>query len=244
LKVAIFIAHMKPSVQQADFGRLFGFSLLPSTDRCLSACCSRAHSKNQFQIRSGWSAFDPKRTFPSPQLSGYTNITPPAPQDEEQQVAEAGVREAEAELERAKQELGPQGNDNPQFREALAAVEKAKLDLLHTTVSAPSDGVITNLQLTEGEFVAIGQAALTFVLKIWQSTKAPYAVSAAFLAWRSTELTALAIYWFGVWLPLIWYPTIVQFSYTSSGWPQFTSSVESTGAFVVLGLGAISFSEP
>jgi multidrug resistance efflux pump len=79
------------------------------------------------------------------------------------QAAEAGVREAEAELERAKQELGPQGNDNPQFREALAAVEKAKLDLLHTTVSAPSDGVITNLQLTEGEFVAVGQAALTFI---------------------------------------------------------------------------------
>ena len=73
------------------------------------------------------------------------------------------MREAEAELERAKQELGPQGTDNPQFREALAAVEKAKLDLLHTTVSAPSDGVVTNLQLTVGEFVAVGQAALTFI---------------------------------------------------------------------------------
>jgi multidrug resistance efflux pump len=79
------------------------------------------------------------------------------------EVAEAGVREAEAELERAKQELGPAGNDNPQFREALAAVEEAKLDLLHTTVVAPSDGVITNLQLTEGEFVAVGQAAMTFI---------------------------------------------------------------------------------
>jgi multidrug resistance efflux pump len=79
------------------------------------------------------------------------------------QSAEAGVREAEAELERAKQELGPQGADNPQFREALAAVEKAKLDLVRTTVSAPSDGVITNLQLTDGEFVAVGQPALTFI---------------------------------------------------------------------------------
>jgi multidrug resistance efflux pump len=79
------------------------------------------------------------------------------------QTAEAGVREADAELERAKQELGPQGTDNPQFREALAAVEKAKLDLLRTTVLAPSDGVVTNLQLTVGQFVAIGQAALTFI---------------------------------------------------------------------------------
>ena len=79
------------------------------------------------------------------------------------EVAEAEVREAEAELERAKQELGPQGSDNPQFREALADVEKAKLDLLRTTVSAPSDGVVTNLQLADGEFVAVGQAALTFI---------------------------------------------------------------------------------
>ncbi len=83
--------------------------------------------------------------------------------NKEIEVAEAGVREAASEVERARQELGPQGTDNPQFREALAAVEQAKLDLLHSTVSAPSDGVITNLQLTEGEFVAVGQAALTFI---------------------------------------------------------------------------------
>ena len=49
-------------------------------------------------------------------------------------VAEASVREAASELERARQELGPQGTDNPQFREALAAVEQAKLE------SCPNDG--------------------------------------------------------------------------------------------------------
>jgi multidrug resistance efflux pump len=83
--------------------------------------------------------------------------------NKEIEVAEAQVREAESELERAKQELGPQGADNPQIREALAAVEKAKLDLLRTTVSAPTDGVVTNLQLTLGQFVGVGQAALTFI---------------------------------------------------------------------------------
>jgi multidrug resistance efflux pump len=82
---------------------------------------------------------------------------------QELQVAEANAREAESEVERARQELGPQGQDNPQFREALATVEQAKLDLVHTTVVAPSDGVITNLQLIDGEFVAVGQAALTFI---------------------------------------------------------------------------------
>lgn len=83
--------------------------------------------------------------------------------NKELDVSESQVREAESELERARQELGPQGNDNPQFREALAAAEQAKLDLVRTTVLAPSDGVITNLQLTNGEFVAAGEAALTFI---------------------------------------------------------------------------------
>jgi multidrug resistance efflux pump len=83
--------------------------------------------------------------------------------DKEIEVAEANVREAAAEVEKARQELGPQGNDNPQIREALAAIEQAKLDLIRTTVVAPSEGLVTNLQLSEGQFVSVGQAALTFI---------------------------------------------------------------------------------
>jgi multidrug resistance efflux pump len=79
------------------------------------------------------------------------------------EAAEASVREAEAEVARAKEELGPQGADNPELREAMAAAEKAKLDLVRTSVFAPSDGVVTNLQLTLGQFVGVGQAALTFI---------------------------------------------------------------------------------
>jgi multidrug resistance efflux pump len=81
----------------------------------------------------------------------------------EMEAAEASVREAEAELEKAKQQLGPQGSDNPELREALAAAEKAKLDLVRTALVAPSDGVVTNLQLTLGQFIGVGQAALTFI---------------------------------------------------------------------------------
>ena len=77
--------------------------------------------------------------------------------------AEASVREAEAELVKAKEQLGPQGADNPQLREVLAAAEKAKLDLVRTTLVAPSDGVVTNLQLSLGQFVGVGQAVLTFI---------------------------------------------------------------------------------
>jgi multidrug resistance efflux pump len=77
--------------------------------------------------------------------------------------AEATVREAEAELVKAKEQLGPQGADNPELREAVAALEKAKLDLVRTSVIAPTDGVVTNLQLTLGQFASVGQSVLTFI---------------------------------------------------------------------------------
>lgn len=78
-------------------------------------------------------------------------------------VSEATVTGAEADLAKAREQLGPQGNDNPQFKEALAALERARLNLLHTTILAPSDGVVTNLQLGVGQVVGTGQAALTFI---------------------------------------------------------------------------------
>jgi multidrug resistance efflux pump len=77
--------------------------------------------------------------------------------------SEAAVTGAEAELAKAKEQLGPSGNDNPQLRAALAALEKARLDLLRTTVQAPSAGVVTNLQLTIGKVVSAGQPAMTFI---------------------------------------------------------------------------------
>lgn len=77
--------------------------------------------------------------------------------------AEAAVVKAQADLQRARQELGPVGTDNPEFKEALASLEQARLNLLRTEISAPADGVITNLQLSVGQVVSIGQPALTFI---------------------------------------------------------------------------------
>jgi multidrug resistance efflux pump len=77
--------------------------------------------------------------------------------------AEASVSAAEAELAKAKELLGPSGDDNPQLRAALAGLEKARLDLVRTTVRAPSSGVVTNLQLSIGKVVSIGQPAMTFI---------------------------------------------------------------------------------
>ena len=77
--------------------------------------------------------------------------------------AEAQVQRAQASLEQARQALGPKGADNPQIREALAALEQARLDLTRTTLLAPGDGVVSNLQLNIGQFAAAGQPALTFL---------------------------------------------------------------------------------
>src|SRR5262249_51655389 len=77
--------------------------------------------------------------------------------------AEAQVRVANADLERARQELGPQGEDNPEIRRASAALSQARLDLIRTATIAPSDGVITNLQLSLGQFAAVGEPTSAFI---------------------------------------------------------------------------------
>ena len=77
--------------------------------------------------------------------------------------AEAAVVKAQADLQRARQELGPAGTDNPQLKQALATLEQARLDLMRTEITAPADGVITNLQLAVGQVVSVGQPALTFI---------------------------------------------------------------------------------
>ena len=77
--------------------------------------------------------------------------------------AKAQARKAEAELKQAQESLGPQGADNPQLRAATAALAKAQRDLIQTKVLAPTDGLVTNLQLTLGQFAPAGQPVLTFI---------------------------------------------------------------------------------
>jgi multidrug resistance efflux pump len=79
------------------------------------------------------------------------------------QAADATVTRAEADLAKARQELGPAGENNPDLQAALAALERARLNLARTTVSAPSAGVVTNLQLAIGEAVAAGESVMTFI---------------------------------------------------------------------------------
>jgi len=75
----------------------------------------------------------------------------------------AEVVSAEANLDKAKQALGAEGNDNPRIRAAMAQLKKTQLDLARTVVLAPSLGGITNLQIGTGFYAKAGAAAMTFI---------------------------------------------------------------------------------
>ncbi|PMH41381.1 multidrug transporter [Vibrio sp. 10N.286.49.B3] len=84
---------------------------------------------------------------------------------------QASLKVAEASLAQAKQNLGPAGENNPQILAAMANLEKARLDLQKTAVTAPSKGIVTNLQLTVGQKATAGSPMLTFIdpREVWIS---------------------------------------------------------------------------
>ena len=45
----------------------------------------------------------------------------------------------------------------------MAAIRQARRDLADTAVLAPSDGVVTNLQLSQGEYLSPSKDAMTFI---------------------------------------------------------------------------------
>lgn len=77
--------------------------------------------------------------------------------------SKAQLVSALAGLEKAKQALGKKGNENPRIRSALAALKKTQLDLSRTTIVAPSQGGITNLQIDVGNYANAGVPLMTFI---------------------------------------------------------------------------------
>jgi len=77
--------------------------------------------------------------------------------------AEAALKAAEAELEVARQQLGGSGAENPRIRSASASLAKARLDLEHATLRAPTDGGVTNVRVEVGQFASQGAPLMTFI---------------------------------------------------------------------------------
>lgn len=83
--------------------------------------------------------------------------------------AHAQVAVAKAEIQRAIEQKGGDGDDNAQLKSALSAVEKAELDLKNTVVKASSAGVITDLRADVGLYAGAGNPVITLIAidSIW-----------------------------------------------------------------------------
>jgi len=78
--------------------------------------------------------------------------------------ARAGVRKAEADIQRAiEQKGGDDDKNNAILKTAMSAVEKAELDLSNTVVRASSRGFITDLRAEIGQFAGTGSPVLTLI---------------------------------------------------------------------------------
>jgi len=77
--------------------------------------------------------------------------------------AQERVASAEANLEKAQRALGEEGPDNAQIRAAVAALEKAQLDLAFTEVLAPFNGVVESFTVDVGAYAQAGKPLGTFL---------------------------------------------------------------------------------
>lgn len=77
--------------------------------------------------------------------------------------AEAAYNKAEASLESSILALGADDESNLDVQAAQIALEKAQLNLEYSIVKAPTQGVVTNMKLAIGQYVAPGNPALTFI---------------------------------------------------------------------------------
>ena len=73
------------------------------------------------------------------------------------------VASSEADLEKAQQQLGDSGPENPQFRAAVVALQEAQLNLAFSTIYAPANGVIESYNLDLGYYSQAGQSMAMFV---------------------------------------------------------------------------------
>lgn len=77
--------------------------------------------------------------------------------------AEAALVSSQANLDQAKASLGEPGEANVRIRQAKVQLAEALLSLSWTSISAPFEGYITNLDVDEGQFASAGTPIVAFV---------------------------------------------------------------------------------
>jgi multidrug resistance efflux pump len=84
-------------------------------------------------------------------------------------MSQAQVESAQANLEKAREDLGVEGDQNVRVLEAQAALQQAEINLRRTAVLAPDDGVVTDVRVNRGNFASAGAPQMTFIAthNIW-----------------------------------------------------------------------------
>lgn len=77
--------------------------------------------------------------------------------------AQSRVAAAEADLERARRQLGAEGAENAEIRQAVAALGEAELALEWTELRAPARGMVVDLAIAEGTYARAGNPLISFV---------------------------------------------------------------------------------
>jgi multidrug resistance efflux pump len=79
------------------------------------------------------------------------------------------LQAAQANLERARQDLGEEGEANSRILQAQAALDQAVINLQRTSVRAPDAGVVTDVRVDRGNFAQAGAPLMTFLASndIW-----------------------------------------------------------------------------
>ncbi|MDV7145382.1 efflux RND transporter periplasmic adaptor subunit [Tropicimonas sp. TH_r6] len=77
--------------------------------------------------------------------------------------AQSALEAAQADLDRARNQLGPEDEENPAVRRALAALAQAELELSWTELVAPATGGISNLDIAPGAYATAGRPLMRFL---------------------------------------------------------------------------------
>lgn len=78
-------------------------------------------------------------------------------------VAQQQLAAARANLEKAEQNLGFEGDNNALVQQATAARDAARIDLERTVIVAPDRGLVTDVRVDSGNFAGAGVPQMTFI---------------------------------------------------------------------------------
>ena len=148
-----------------------GSARAPTSSRC--AVRSRARWPASRRRGPRWRCPKPAATWPNATPAAWKSCTTRIParsrcaasRSRRPRATRRAARcsRAQADLRKAQEAAGEAGDDNAQLRSAVAAVEKAELDLARTHVVAPARGVVTDLRTDVGHFAQPGAPVMTLI---------------------------------------------------------------------------------